>query len=73
MGGGTTSLDLMKLNVIQPSMVVDITRRDGKAYRAVGRVAQQELANVYSSIVSFSGDLTNNSSLLFNLPKSSHK
>ena len=37
MGGGTTLLDLMKLDVMRPTTVVDITGIDDKAMRTVGR------------------------------------
>lgn len=40
MGGGTTLLDLMKLDVMRPSTVVDITGLGGNAYRAVERTRQ---------------------------------
>ena len=37
MGGGTTLLDLMKLDVMRPTTVIDLTRLDGKAFRSVDR------------------------------------
>ena len=37
LAGGTTLLDLMKLDVIHPAQLVDITRIQGKAYRKVER------------------------------------
>ncbi len=37
MGGGTTLLDLMKLDVMRPTTVVDINRLDGRRLRAVER------------------------------------
>ena len=40
MGGGTTLLDLMKLDVMRPATVVDLTRIDGKAFRSVDKTDQ---------------------------------
>lgn len=37
MGGGTTLLDLMKLDVMRPTTVVDITRLEGRRLRTVER------------------------------------
>ena len=37
MGGGTTLLDLMKLDVMRPTAVIDITGLDGKRLRSVER------------------------------------
>ena len=37
MGGGTTLLDLMKLDVMRPLAVVDIKRLDGRAFRMVSK------------------------------------
>ena len=37
MGGGTTLLDLMKLDVMRPEMVIDINRLQGKRHRSIDR------------------------------------
>ena len=37
LGGGTTLVDLMKLDVMRPETVVDISRLEGKALRAIDR------------------------------------
>src|SRR5688572_27206316 len=37
LGGGTTLVDLMKLDVLRPETVIDINRLEGKAFRAIDR------------------------------------